>query len=295
LILKAGGQPLPVSDIVGYMEEQAQLLKFAFDPQAGTAELGTGRVLWESTPEKEALVRAHAAAKMLIETFAYTYLPLMSEKEKTRARLIVEAYDANLQSLYHDEHTQLLKQMTFSEMTGVRDQKNWSLDKIVRSKRYQAGQWWMDSADLAVIDGTTSQSLLRRQAGAKGWRKIFWPRRHYNEKQQASLDLVRMAVNYHETGVPHSLEIIAKDYSGQWQPFLYEYIAGEWFPVSTVIERPGGTLREVRVKDLCLRCHVQDGRMSPRPKMMHDFEAFRKEGFSDPGIIEELLDAKNWK
>jgi hypothetical protein len=282
-----GDADLAVPDIkyiIDYMDTYYRQLKII------EVAPGLQRFRWNTKSEKEAAVRAKAAALAILDN---VYHQEVFQHDLERAKWIKEVFDATIDDLYQDSHTQLLKVITFRELTGYKDD-NKNIVKFVRKKRYMATAWWRSSSQDAVIvtSGThPSRSLLKSMVGEGGFRRIYWPVVGHSAHGNVSLNLIRIAVNYLSSGEPHSLETIVKDINGNWQPFFFERIGGEWYPVSKIVENR----KETEVSELCMRCHLQANRFSPRPRQMRDFEDFELEGYFNQTLINQLLDVKNWR
>ena len=274
-----------LKDVVAYMTSYRHQL------QVIQAAPGQERFAWETQQDKEMAIRAKAAASALI------YEPVLknaaSSADLDTAQWIKKVFDATVDDLYLENHNQLLKTITFRELGAFRNQGN-SIDYFVRQKRYRSKAWWRDSSQDAAIESSgprKSRSLLSQLVGEGGTRKIFWPVVGNPGNGNVSLDLIRIAINYHASVKPHSLELIAKDVHNEWQPFFFERVADEWFPVKNIVEHG----RKIPVKEFCMRCHVQKSRFSPRPVQMESFDDFRREGYTNDLLIHQLLDPKNWK
>lgn len=149
-----------------------------------------------------------------------------------------------------------------------------SIDEMIRSdafrddELYQANRslWWEE----LEIPGRLSQSPLTRSLRTEGGRAndvrrmIYWPRGMIDAQTSLTgrasfftdFDNYRVVVNQVRGSdgrwVDRSAEVVGKTAAGEFVPFLYEKIDGQWVLAETSLGE--------KTKDACVRCHSQASR-----------------------------------
>jgi hypothetical protein len=202
-------------------------------------------------------------------------------------------------------HNALSKEVLIHELNDVAGQgskMSGSVDAFVQSRRFKQSQWWVSSHDsdyypeqnLANVTSTTSRSPFLRACGENCGREFYWPRQPDGDPD---LSNTRIAVNWRPNQLapnrppirrPESIEIIAKDKDGKWQPFFYAKMdTGD--PYNPMF-LPQKAIKGVQVRDFCIKCHHdENGNFSPLPHFLKTKEDLEAVGYKSHGLIERLL------
>ncbi|OQW53498.1 MAG: hypothetical protein A4S09_07845 [Proteobacteria bacterium SG_bin7] len=268
-----------------------------------TIEIAPGlpRFAWSIKEEKELAVKLNGVARVFVDYYN-DYKSQISREQFELAQKIAKIFNSTIDDLYWKNHNSLLKEIRFTEVSETRPNNTKILDRLIRDHDYETrGSWWRSSGEstdavIVTTESKPSSSLLQQFVGDFGFRKIFWPLVRYSPDHPiVSLGKLRIAVNYKATSEPHSLEVFAH-YKGQWHPFMYERVMGDWFPVTQTIDMGRrDEKREVSVVNTCMRCHISMGRFSPKPKFMNTVDQYKKEGFKNESLIKDLLAERSWR
>lgn len=163
-----------------------------------------------------------------------------------------------------------------------------SLDEAVRRGRisdnataYNGNRhfWWQDSNVPVARSKSPEIGRLARDYGEANVRRtVGWPNTAVSvngnttnlaTRRFAMNEAFTTGANGQRVRTAGSLEVIAQDSSGQWQPFLYEWKDGAWVQMRTLRGEP--------VRNACLRCHstaANPTRFTPVPyKVVPDANA----------------------
>jgi hypothetical protein len=228
----------------------------------------------------------HIASRDLPEDFVPTF---RDEQRELKDRAEIPELKKIEDQLYSG-HNGKSREIMVSELTEYGTTK--SVDWFIRHGRYRNlnNPWWKSSDGLANISSTTSKSPLLKACGENSGRDIFW----LKGKDGLDLDNVRIAVNWKAEQlknvndrvpkIPQTVEVIAKDKNGNWEPFLYSSNE-QWKPLA-----PQRSVNGVPVRDYCIRCHVDTrGNFSPRPSFLKNENDFKGVGYTDPSLIRKLM------
>lgn len=185
--------------------------------------------------------------------------------------------------------TQLARNIDGQDFFGFGGQLN--LDEAVRAGRisdnaaaYNGNRqyWWLDSNVPVARSKSPEIGRLAREYGDSNVRRtVGWPNRAVsNSGNTTDLATRRFAMNEAFTRGANgervrtagSLEVIAQDANGQWQPFLYEWKNGAWVQMRTLRGEP--------VRNACIRCHstaTNPTRFTPVPyRVVRDSNAMHE-------------------
>lgn len=180
----------------------------------------------------------------------------------------------------------LLKTQRFRER--VEPASEGTLDFFITSSRYKIGSiWWTRAEEAGVFTAESSGSPLRRLYGSDAERRIYWPRLQSSGLSPESVDLnsVRIAVNSapDARGVmrDQSVEVMARDEEGEWQPYFYVVRDGQLIASPQFMGRP--------LRESCGQCHAAGpaGAFSPRPQVRRA----TRESLLESGYRQAIVDA----
>jgi hypothetical protein len=164
---------------------------------------------------------------------------------------VEELYNPRIRGSVHD----MFRTDRF-RTTGPRETSDyWWRQRIV------AGQ---DSFPLRQFNSVDDLSNVRRV--------MHWPARRVNSSEWAAdLSTYRAVVNQRKNAngqwVDETMEVIARDRNGNWEPVYYVRQNDRWVQSRTA----GG----VPVRQACAQCHTRNGRFSPLPAQLSPHTSVR--------------------
>lgn len=252
----------------------------------GVAKLliqGDGSLDWSTQEAIESSVKLRRELDYLVSR---RVMFQVSEAERAIVEKFYQAFELSRNRLY-EGHNALIRQIQVRERLGVGDFKGSLHDLVSRKLHEFKSAWWADTLTnptLATIDGTTSRSFAKNLYGDNVQRRFFWAA---NARSDAlpHLDEVRIVSNFlrgpNNAIIEKSLEVFARDSQGDWQPFIFQLAAGEYFPQTHVQGLP--------VRQFCATCHMQNEKFSPRPIQLKSESDFRAVGYRDADLIRDML------
>ncbi len=180
-------------------------------------------------------------------------------------------------------------QVRFSQLDST-ETLSASVDYVVRSETFFSSEYFKGGADLTHIKAETSMSPLRGIFGLGSERVNYWPTLH---DKATDLNTLRISAMIDPGGTVQAIEVMARDAdkvaaqdkNSGWEPYVFEKRWGRWFPSNNV--------KGMAIESFCIRCHVgADGRFSPYPRNVQDALTFKKIGYLNDIVIQDIMSFK---
>lgn len=217
-------------------------------------------------------------------------LKIFSPDEKTKINRWADIYQNSTREFYTGRNKMVQSMQARFSRLDSRDAFSSSIDQIVRNETFYSPEFFKGGAELTHITASTSLSPLRGIFGLGAQRINYWPT--MNEKA-ANLNTLRISAMVDPSGTVQAIEVMARDATAAsdedknagWEPFVFEKRWGRWFPSNNVKGMP--------IESFCIRCHVaQDGRFSPYPRNVQDALTFKKIGYLNDIVIQDIMTFK---
>lgn len=218
-------------------------------------------------------------------------LKIFTADEQARINRLADYYENSVREFYTGRNEVVrAMQVRYSRLDSTEVLSS-SIDEVVRKEIFYSAEFFKGGADLTNITAETSFSPLRGIFGLGSQRINFWPTL---KNKAIDLNTLRISAMVDPAGTVRAIEVMARDAANVsaddnnagWEPYVFEKRWGRWFPSNNVKGMP--------IETFCIRCHVTatGGRFSPYPRNVQDALTFKKIGYLNDIVIQDIMSFK---